>query len=233
MNWNQVWTSDNLARLMVGNLPSGDPGGLVLTLIIGILAIFGSTVLGTILGMMRVSRYSIFRTLAMFYVQTLRNVPVLIWVFWAYLLPPYFGFRLSKFLSVLVALTLFTAAYIAEIIRGGILSVLPGHIEAARALGLTPFQIKIWIVLPQAFFNMIPAITGRYVTIIKNTSIAFLIGLSDLTEIGKQINIRLLSAPIEVYLTLLMIYFVVNRGISALTRRLEKQSRFNHLFIKV
>ena len=87
--------------------------------------------------------------------------------------------------------------------------------------------------LPQAFFNMLPALSGRYVVAVKNTSLAFLIGLADLTEIGKQIGARLMTAPMEVYLTLLLIYFVVNRGISSLLRRLEDRRRFNRVFLRI
>jgi polar amino acid transport system permease protein len=79
---------------------------------------------------------------------------------------------------------------------------------------------------------MLPALAGRYVVSIKNTSLAFLIGLADLTEIGKQIGARLMTAPLEVYLTLLIIYFTVNRGVSALVRLLEDRERFNRLFLR-
>jgi polar amino acid transport system permease protein len=107
-----------------------------------------------------------------------------------------------------------------------------GHYEAARALGLGRIRLQLSIVLPQAFFNMLPAITGRYVVSIKNSSLAFLIGLADLTEIGKQINARLLASPVEIYLTLLIIYFVGNRGVSAAMRLLEDRRRFNRLFLR-
>lgn len=234
MQWGRVWTADNWERLLVGDLfNTGDMGGLLLTLIIGILSIIGSTVLGGVLGLMRASSNRLITIPALLYVQSFRNVPLLILVFWAYFLPPMFGLDISKFLSVLIALTLFTAAYITEIVFGGITSIPKGHLEAARALGLGRVQTMAWIVLPQAFFNMLPALTGRYVVSMKNTSLAFLIGLADLTEIGKQIGSRLMTAPVEVYLTLLMIYFVVNRGVSLAMRTIEKRGRFNRLFLRV
>jgi len=132
-----------------------------------------------------------------------------------------------------VALTLFTTAYIAEYIRGGILSVPHTQKEAARTLGLGPLQLQLYVVLPQAFFNMIPAITGRYIVTVMNTSLAFLIGLSELTDIGKQINVRLQTSPIEVYLTIMLIYFVVNRSLSAGMRLLENRRRFNRIFVRI
>lgn len=232
-NWERVWTFANWQRLLFGDLfTRGQLGGLALTLTIGLLAIIGSTLIGAIVGMMRSSERRAINVPAMIYVQAFRNVPLLILVFWAYFVPPALGFTISKFSSVLIALTLFTGAYIAEIVHGGVKSIAPSNIEAGRALGLSANQIHRKIVLPQAFFNMLPALAGRYVVSIKNTSLAFLIGLSDLTEIGKQIGARLMTAPLEVYLTLLIIYFTVNRGVSALVRLLEDRKRFNRLFLR-
>lgn len=234
MSWDRVWTATNVERLLVGDLLTrGEPGGLLLTLMIGAIAIVCATVLGAVLGVMRAAERRIFWVPAFLYIESLRNVPLLILVFWAYFVPPYLGYESSKLLSVTVALTLFTAAYLAEFVRGGILSVEPGNVQAARALGLSPAQVQMWVVLPQAFFNMTPAITGRYIVTIKNTSLAFLIGLSELTDVGKQINTRLMTAPVEVYLTLMMLYFVVNRLLSAGMRRLESRERFNRLFVRV
>jgi polar amino acid transport system permease protein len=233
-NWERVWTFANWQRLLFGDLfTRGQLGGLALTLTIGLLAIFGSTLIGAIIGLMRSSNRRSLNIPAMIYVQAFRNVPLLILIFWAYFVPPALGLTLSKFSSVLIALTLFTGAYIAEIVHGGIKSIAPSHIEAGRALGLSAYQINARIVLPQAFFNMLPALAGRYVVSVKNTSLAFLIGLSDLTEIGKQIGARLMIAPLEVYMTLLIIYFVVNRGVSALVRLLEDHKRFNRLFLRI
>lgn len=234
MNWHKVWTAGNLERLLVGDLfTQGHVGGLLLTLWIGAIAIVLSTLLGILIGVMRASERRLLRAPAAAYIQLFRNVPLLILVFWAYFVPPYLGIETSKFFSVALALTMFTAAYIAEYIRGGILSVPDTQKEAARTLGLSPFKTQLYVVLPQAFFNMLPAITGRYIVTVMNTSLAFLIGLSELTDIGKQINVRLQTSPIEVYLTIMLIYFVVNRGISAGMRTLEHRPRFNRLFVRI
>ena len=131
---------------------------------------------------------------------------------------------------MLLAIVLFNAAYIAEVVRGGLLSVPVGQVEAARAIGMSPLQQALYVMLPVAAFNTIPAMTGRYITLLKGTSLAFLIGLAEVTEIGRQINNRLLTAPIEVYATLLVIYFCLNRTLSALMRLLEDRRRFNRVF---
>ena len=234
MQFERVWTAANWERLLVGDLfNKGVMGGLLLTLVLGLASIVMATLLGAGIGVMRSSPRRTLSLPSAVYVQAFRSVPLLILIFWAYFFPPVLGMQVSKFTSVLIALTLFTAAYIGEIVHGGIRSVASGHIEAARALGMSPLETQLRIVLPQAFFNMLPALTGRYVVSVKNTSLAFLIGLADLTEIGKQIGARLMTAPIEVYVTLLMIYFVVNRGLSLLMRLLEDRSRFNRIFLRV
>jgi polar amino acid transport system permease protein len=234
MQLERVWTAANWERLLVGDLfNKGVMGGLLLTLVLGISSIVISTVLGGVLGVMRASPRRALSISSGIYVQIFRSVPLLILIFWAYFFPPAFGFEISKFSSVLLALTLFTAAYVGEIVHGGIRSVAQGQLEAARALGMSPLETQLKIVLPQAFFNMLPALTGRYIVSLKNTSLAFLIGLADLTEIGKQIGARLMTAPIEVYLTLLMIYFTVNLGLSMLMRLLEDRGRFNRIFLRI
>ena len=218
---------------LVGQYPEGPLGGLSLTLLLAALGLVLALPVGLLLGLMRVSPWRALRWPVTAWVFLVRATPLLMVVFWAYFFPAVFGLQLSKFTSVLIALTLFTAAYIAEIVRGGIRSVEPGHVEAARALGLSPFEARLYVVLPQAFFNMLPALAGRYVVAIKNTSLAFLIGLADLTEIGKQIGARLMTAPVEVYLTLLLVYFLVNRGLSLLLRALEDRRRFNRVFLRI
>ncbi len=128
-----------------------------------------------------------------------------------------------------MAIVLFNAAYIAEVLRSGLFSVPIGQIEAARAMGMSSLQQALYVLLPVATFNSVPAITGRYITLLKDTSLAFLIGLTKVTEIGRQINNRLLTAPVEVYVTLLVIYFCLNRFLSSGMRLLEDRRRFNRL----
>lgn len=233
MNWDLVWTWPNLQRLAVGNFPSGEPGGLLVTLSLAALAIVASTVLGAVFGILRASPRRPARWAAAAYIELFRNVPLLLLIFWAYFVPPYLGLPLSKFWSVALALVVFTGAYIAEVVRSGLLAVPAGTIEAARVLGLGRLQVELWVRLPIAFKAMVPALTGRYITVVKNTSLAFLIGLTDVTDVARDINNRLLVAPIEVYLTLLVIYFVVNTAITRIGLRLEDERRFNRLFVRL
>lgn len=234
MNFENVWTSANWERFLVGDLfNNGQWGGLAVTVAIAFLAIPAATLIGAIFGVMRDSRSRALRIIALLYVHAFRNVPLVILIFWAYFLPPILGFDLSQFISVLVAIVLFSSAYITDIVASGIRAVPTTHTQAARALGLTSIQMYMWVVIPQAFFSMLPALCGRYVLAIKGTSLAFLIGLAELTEIGKQVNVQIMSAPVAVYLTVLMIYFVVNWLFSTVFRRLEKRDQFGRIFLRL
>jgi polar amino acid transport system permease protein len=228
MNWELVFTANNIRRLLIGDFPP-ELGGVALTLTLAIIGIFASTIIGFVVGYARFAGHRPVRWLATVYVEFLRNIPLLILIFWAYFAPPYFGLEPSKFGSVLFALVLFNAAYIAEVLRSGLLSVPAGQVEAARAIGMSPLQQVLYVVLPIATYNVIPALTGRYITLLKNTSLAFLIGLAELTEIGRQINNRLLTAPIEVYAVLLAIYFILNRTLSSGMRLFENRRRYNRV----
>lgn len=235
MGFASVLTWPNIERLLFGNLfIDGSMGGLLLTLVVGAMAIVGSTVVGTAVGLMRNADRACWRVPALVYIQILRSVPVLILVFWVYFIPPQLlGFQISPIVSAVLALTLFTSAYIAEIVLGGLRSIPKGQIEASRVLGLSRWQMQLYVVLPQAFHTMLPVLAGRYVVIIKNTSLAFLIGLADLTDIGRQIDARLMTSPMAVYLTIIAMYFMVNRLISRCMRVLESRERFNRLFVRL
>lgn len=231
-NWKRVLTPGNIERLLLGDFAqTGQLGGLLLTVTLGLLAIVIATVLGIVIGLLRHSRHRAVRWPATLYINLFRSVPVLVIIFWAYFIPPaLLGITLSAFVSTLIALSLFTSAYIAEIVRSGFNAVPVHQIQAGRALGLAPRQIYLYIIIPQAIFVMLPALAGRYVVTIKNTSLAFLIGLAELTEIGKQINSRLMTAPVEVYFVILIAYYAINVLLSSGMSILERRSVFNRLF---
>jgi polar amino acid transport system permease protein len=211
---------------MFGDWPSGDVGGLTLTLVIGILAIVGCTLLGTIVGYAH--RYAAIACRPL-YVQTMRNIPANPCVLGVFS-PAVPHFELSKFSSVLIALTAATAASSRRLSVGGILSVRTEPRARERW-----FKCDLYLALghsPQAFFNMIRL--SRDVTSQSSRTLSRVLDWPLQTaEIGRQINNFLMSSPIEVYFTLLVIYFIVNRGISMLMRLLEDLSRFNRLFLRL
>lgn len=201
-------------------------GGLYLTLLLASVAIVGSFPVGILVGVGRVSRLPVVRVLSTLYIELIRGVPfiaVLLWfsVFVALLS----GDALSRVERAMVAMIIFTSAYVGEIVRAGILSVPRGQVEAARALGLTGLATLRHVVLPQAVKNMIPSLVGQFISLFKDTSLAVIIGLTELVGTGRALLAvtQYLHDVREVYVFLLLAYFVCSYTMSSWSRKLEKR----------
>lgn len=195
--------------------------GLGLTLYISFVAIVLSTIFGTILAVMRNGKNPILRILASIYIEFVRNVPNLLWIFIIFLV-----FQVKSVPAGIISFTVFTSAALAEIIRGGLNAVDHGQTEAGLSQGFTTFQIFTIIVFPQAIRKMLPAIISQFVTVIKDTS--FLYSVIALQELfGKsQILMGRYFEPEQVftlYGLVALTYFVINFIISSLSRRLAKR----------
>ena len=195
--------------------------GLWLTLYISFIAIVLSTLIGTVLAVMRNGKNPLLRWVASIYIEFVRNVPNLLWIFIIFLV-----FQMKSTPAGITAFTVFTSAALAEIIRGGLNGVDHGQTEAGLAQGMTGFQIFIYIVFPQAFRKMLPAIISQFVTVIKDTS--FLYSVIALQELfGKsQILMGGYYEPSQIftlYGIVALAYFVVNFAISSYSRYLSKQ----------
>lgn len=199
--------------------------GLQLTLYVAIVAIFFSTIFGTILAILRNRPSGMLKWLATVYIEIVRNVPNILWMFVIFLI-----FRLKSVDAGVVSFTIFTTAALAEIIRGGLNSVNAGEIEAAESQGLKEYQVMWHIILPQAFRNMLPAIISQFVTVIKDTS--FLYAILALQEILGKANILMgrhnnTSQVFVLYGVLALTYFIINFTISSFARHLEKKWAHN------
>ena len=145
-------------------------------------------------------------------------------IFWFYFLAPVLlGHTLPEAESALMALIVFTSAYIAEIVRAGVQSLPKGQMEAARGTGLSHTQAMIHVILPQALFNMIPSFVNQFVSLTKDTSLAFIIGVGELTKAATQINNRTLTAPTEIFITIALLYFVICFCLTEFSRFLERR----------
>lgn len=181
---------------------------------------------GVLLALSRLSSFKPLSWIATIYIEIIRGTPLLIQIFFIY-----FGFgAISPFLNFdaltagILALGLNSAAYQAEIIRGGIESVPKGQMEAARSIGMTRMQAMRHVILPQSFRLMIPAMTNEMVTLIKDTSLVSTITVVELTFVGKQLTSRYLEAvPILGFVAL--IYFVMTFATSRAMRYLEHKYR--------
>jgi polar amino acid transport system permease protein len=209
---------------LVGQYPQGPLGGLVLTLILGVSALALALPLGVALGLARASSLRVFRWPVGVLVFIVRGTPLLMVIFWAYFfLPAITGHETSQFTTMLAALVVFNGAYLAEIVRAGIQGIPPGQTECARALGLTYRQTMFSVILPQALRNMLPSLVGQLVTTLKETSLGYIIGLSEVSFIGSQINAQVITRPAEVYSILALTYFGLCFGLSRAGRALEKR----------
>jgi len=201
-------------------------GGLYLTLLLAAVAIGLSFPLGLLVGIGRVSRLPAIRWVATAYIELIRGVPLITVLLWFFIFVTLLsGGALSRVERAMVALIIFTSAYLGEIVRAGIQSVPRGQVEAARAVGLSGWQTMRFIVLPQAVKNMIPALVGQFITLFKDTSLAVIIGLSELMGTGRAVLgiTKYLHDTREVYVFALVVYFVFSFTLSHASRRLEKR----------
>lgn len=200
-------------------------GGLGVTLGLALLSIAISFVAGTLLALARLARPAVVRWPAVAYIEGMRALPVLLVILFAYLgLPAVIGAKLSPFAAGVIALSAFTAALIAEIVRAGILSVPRGIVEAAQAQALSPAARLRLVVLPIALRRMSPALTAQFVTLLKDTSLTAVIGNLDLLRRGQIVYSEPPFQPLPVYVLLALVYFAVNYGLSQVARTFERRA---------
>lgn len=222
MNWSVVW--DNLDYFLWGAFPQGPLGGIAMSILLAIGGIFGAFWIGLAAGLMRMSKHLWFRLPAVAYIEIIRGIPLLMLIFWFYFLAPVlFGHPLPETWCALVAFIIFTGAYVGEIVRAGVLSLPKGQMEASRGTGLSHVQAMRYVILPQALRNMIPSFVNQFVSLTKDTSLAYIIGVNELTRAATQINNRTLTSPMEIFLTILVLYFIICYVLTSISRRLEKQ----------
>lgn len=207
---------------LVGQYPEGPLGGLALTLLLGLAALVLAFPLGVALGLARVSSRRWLRWPVTAFVYLVRGTPLLMVVFWAYFfLPSVTGQKTGQFATMLAALVLFNGAYLAEIVRAGIAGMPRGQMECARSLGLSYSAAMRHVILPQAARNMLPSLVNQFVTTLKETSLGYIIGLTEVSFIASQINAQVLTRPAAVYSALALTYFVLCFGLSRIAYALE------------
>ena len=211
---------------LVGQYPAGPLGGLALTLILAAAGLIFSLPLGVLLGIARISPFLSIRVPVTTLVFVVRATPLLLTIFWAYFfLPSVTGYKTDQFTTMLIALVLFNGVYLAEVFRAGIQGVPRGQFESARSLGFGYWRTLQLVVLPQAVRAMLPSLVNQFVLSIKDTSLGYIIGLTEVSFIASQINSQVFTKPAEVYAILGATYFVLCFGLSRIAFRLERRSR--------
>lgn len=197
--------------------------GIKYTLILSVLSLFFGFFLGTLLALTRLSKHKVLSYLATTYIEFFRGTPLMVQLYMVYFGSfIVFGLDMNRFISGLVAVSLNSAAYVAEIIRSGINSVDKGQKEAGLSLGLKESQVMRHIILPQAFKNVLPALGNELVTLIKETSIASTIGVTELMYNADKVNVasydfRALVVAAGIYF---LITFTMSKSLGGLERRL-------------
>lgn len=203
-------------------------GGLLLNLLLAIGGILASFPVGVLLALGRRSSLPVVRFFSTIYIEAIRGVPLVTILFMASLIIALFlptDLRLDRVVRAWMGITLFSAAYMAENVRGGLQAIPQGQIEAAKALGLNGFQTTALIVLPQALRNVIPVIAGQFISLFKDTTLVVTIALLDILGIGKSIfegNIEWKDQQAEVYLFIALVFWVFSYSMSNASRRVEE-----------
>ena len=209
---------------LVGQYPEGPLGGLVLTLLLASAGLVLAMPVGLALGLARVSPMRWLRWPVTALVYCVRGVPLLMVISWAYFfLPSVTGVKTGQFSTMLLALVLFDGVYLAEIVRAGIQAIPTGQLQAAQALGMSRWQSMRYVVLPQALRYMLPSLVNQFVSTIKETSLGYIIGLAELSQIATQINTMVFIMPMQIYLILGLTYFLLCFGLSRLAFYLERR----------
>lgn len=195
--------------------------GFWVTIKIAGISIIFSFLLGAFLGIIRYAKIPVLAQISAFFVEVIRNLPLLLIIFFIYFALPEIGIKLGITWSAIIALTVFESAMLAEIIRSGLNSVHKGQMEAGRSSGLSYVQTLWHIILPQGLRRMVPPIVSQFISLLKDTSLAVVIALPDLMHNAQVINAQSINYIIPIFILTALIYFVVNYALSLVARRLE------------
>ncbi|HSM72719.1 MAG TPA: amino acid ABC transporter permease [Anaerolineales bacterium] len=202
-------------------------GGLLVTFLLAAGGILLSFPIGVLLALGRRSSLPVVKAFSTIFIETVRGVPLITILFMFSIILALFlpsESRIDRLVRALMAVTVFSAAYTAENVRGGLQAVPNGQIEAAKAVGMNGFQTMLFIVLPQAIRAVLPAIVGQFISLFKDTTLVVIVGINDLLGIGRSVinsEPAFVQLQMEVYLFIAAIYWIFSYLMSLASRRLE------------
>ncbi len=220
---------DYWSLLLVGAYPRGPLGGMSMTLLLSVLSLVLAFACSVPLALLHAHGSRRWRRAVAVWVAVIRGVPLVMLIFWVYFLVPLLiGHNISGFATMLCTLVIYESAYLSEIIRGGIEALPSGQQEAGRALGMNYLQCQRWLVLPQALYNTLPSLLNQFVSIIKETSLGYVINLQEFTFAANQVNGQVLTRPFQIFFILAIGYFVVCHSLGLLAKRVERRIQLKH-----
>ncbi|WP_398477849.1 amino acid ABC transporter permease [Tardiphaga sp.] len=205
--------------------------GMVFTLTLTAIATFFGLILGTLIAMMRLSSNAVLSGVAASYVNLMRSLPLVLVIFLFYFLSPYIGqwiiradqpVQVGAYTSTIITFTLFEAAYFAEIMRAGIQSVPRGQVNAGYAIGFNYREVMRYVVLPQAFRNMLPVIFTQTIVLFQDTSLVYVLSITDFLGAASKVAQRD-GRLTEMYLFAAVVYFAISFTASFFVKRLQKR----------
>jgi glutamate/aspartate transport system permease protein len=205
--------------------------GLLFTVQVTVFAAIGGVIFGTLLAMARLSSIKPLSWVAGLYVNGLRSIPLLLVIFWFYFLVPYIGawiigasepIKVGALASCLITFIMFEACYFCEIMRAGIQSIPRGQVFAGYAIGLNYWQMMRQVVLPQAFRNMLPVLLTQTIILFQDVSLVGVLSIKDFVGSAQVVATRD-GRPLEMYITVAVVYFIICFGLSTLVRRLQNK----------
>ncbi|MCW4630214.1 MULTISPECIES: amino acid ABC transporter permease [Marinomonas] len=208
-------------------------GGLFLTTLLGVVGIVASFPLGVLLALGRRSDMPVAKSVCVVFIETIRAVPLITILFMASVMIPLFlpdGMNFNKLMRVLIGITLFSAAYMAEVIRGGLQAIPKGQYEAADAMGLTYWQSMILVILPQALKLVIPGIVNTFIGLFKDTTLVYIVGMFDLLGRIQAANhdANWLGTTVEGYAFAGFVYWIICFGMSRYSMAIERKLETGH-----
>lgn len=204
--------------------------GIGVTIYLSFIALILGFIVGLLFALMRLSKHKILRAISQIYVEVIRDTPIVVQLMIAYfVLPKVFNFHYPDIFHMSEAFTcgamvmfLNSGAYVAEIIRGGIQSIDKGQTEASRSLGLGYWPTMRYVIIPQAIKNILPALANEFISLVKESSIMYFIGIKDIMSMANTVKNNMYSAT-EPYLFAALLYFVITFTLSKLVGRFEKK----------
>ncbi|WHY54426.1 amino acid ABC transporter permease [Peribacillus simplex] len=212
MDFAGAYSPDNLMFLLEG---------FWVTLQVAFISIILSFIIGGLVGIIRYAKVPVLSQILALIVETVRNLPLLLIIFFTYFALPEVRIKLEIIPAAIVALTIFESAMLSEVIRSGLKSIDKGQMEAARSSGLSYTQALIHIILPQALRRMVPPIVSQFISLLKDTSLAVVISLPELTHHGQIIYGQSQKYLIPILILVAFMYFIVNYCLSLVAQRLE------------